>query len=629
MIHVNHPILRATARRRGFGSGRPLVAAAALSVLLPGAAFAQQQTGGGAPAPGQAVPGQSTGTPSVAGPVTATNGQLINPSTAGGNGGAVGGGSTSPGVPVLGSRNSLPLPGSENDRAPRTFTLAETIAAALQTSAAVQTGRRNVAISRNRTSEIAAQGRFNVSGAASATRFDRDTRIQINPDAPPIVTQRDHSEALSLNLTLPLDFLGQIRSATNQARLLGLVDEFALQQAQNDRVLAANRVYFNLLRAGHQVQVAAAALRSAQAQQAIAVRLWNGGVGQKLDFYRANTLVAQNQQALLRAQNNLALIRSDFNNLVGRPQDAVSEAADVPGVTVGVDVAAAAPKATGPVIAAPPAPGQVAAPPAPAAPVVPPPAAPPGPPSPPVGSPAPEVFTPFRVAPEELAAINLDQSVAAALRQRPELLAGEVNVRASDIGVRLARAGNEPTFALRASGNYYPTTSFQFPRQATAAITAQVNVPIFDNGLTRARVNEARLRTENVRTSLESARADVSLFVRQAFDNLQNAARQIEAANTALEQAVAARQLAQMRYENQVGLFLEVVDAQAALVRAENDQINAVYDYPVARAEFENAVGAPRLDSSPTSPSAPAPAAAPAPDAAAPTVPTAPAATAR
>ena len=45
----------------------------------------------------------------------------------------------------------------------------------------------------------------------------------------------------------------------------------------------------------------------------------------------------------------------------------------------------------------------------------------------------------------------------------------------------------------------------------------------------------------------------------------------------------------------QVGLFLEVTDAQAALIRAENSQVDAVYNYLTARAQYENVLGIPAL----------------------------------
>ena len=61
------------------------------------------------------------------------------------------------------------------------------------------------------------------------------------------------------------------------------------------------------------------------------------------------------------------------------------------------------------------------------------------------------------------------------------------------------------------------------------------------------------------------------------------------------EQEHLLRQLAELRYKGQVGLYLEVTDAQAALVQAENNQVDAVYNYLVARAQFQNAVGTPQV----------------------------------
>ena len=108
-------------------------------------------------------------------------------------------------------------------------------------------------------------------------------------------------------------------------------------------------------------------------------------------------------------------------------------------------------------------------------------------------------------------------------------------------------------------------------------------------------MQEARLRTQNAATSLASTRSDVALDVRQAYLNLATAAQQIGAANAALQSAIGARQLAQLRYEGQVGLYLEVTDAQSALVQAENNQVDAIYNYLVARAQFQNAVGTPQV----------------------------------
>ena len=252
--------------------------------------------------------------------------------------------------------------------------------------------------------------------------------------------------------------------------------------------------------------------------------------------------------------NSLAIAQTSYNNLAGRPLDAPVAVLDVPGVTVGDDISVSSS----------------------------------------VGAAATPAPTPYSVPISEIAAISIPQALQTAETRRPEILAAQVNIRVAETGIKLARAGLDPSLSLSAAGNYYPTPSFQFPRQRTAQITATLSIPLYDGGATRDRVDEARLRTENARTSLASTETDVELDVRQSYLNQATAARQIDAANAALKSAIAARQLAQIRYQGQVGLYLEVTDAQAALVQAENAQVDAVYNYLVSHAQFENAVGTPQ-----------------------------------
>ena len=253
---------------------------------------------------------------------------------------------------------------------------------------------------------------------------------------------------------------------------------------------------------------------------------------------------------MTRAENERDIARSTFNDLLRRPLTTPFTLQDVSGVAIGADIGGKGNNAVG------------------------------------------ATQAPLFTAPvAEVQAIDLNASVAAALQQRPEILAAEAQIRANEKGVKLARAGQEPTFDVSASGNYYPTFSLQTPRDKTAELRLAIRFPFYDGGVTDARVREAKLRTEGSRTSLESARSSVTLEVRQAYLNLSTAARQIDAANAALRQAIAARELAQVRYEGQVGLFLEVTDAQAALVRSENQQVDAVYNYLIARAQFDKAVG--------------------------------------
>lgn len=505
--------------------------------------------GGGVAAPGTATGvGNANGTGTVGNSATTGNNTAGITSGIGGNNDATNNGMNGVGGPL----GSLPAAGLAG--APQTFDLARTIQAGLQSSADVQTATRNVEIDRKRSDEAAAEGRPNVAASGTAIRYDQATKIAFG-GGPPIEILPTHQEILTFNVSNRFDITGQIRAASDQARLQSLADEFILSQVRNARILRAQTIYFNTLRAQHQVDVAQAALNNAQRQLQDATNLNAAGVGQRIDVLRAQTQVSTAQQSLTAAQNNLGIAETSFNDLVGQPLTAPERLLDPPGVILQQPVTD----------------------------------------FPRVGAPDTKAQVPLPDAPQEVSGINIANSLENANRQRPEILQAQVNVRVAETGIKLSRAGLEPTFSLSAAGNYYPTPSFQFPRQRTAQLTATLNIPLYDGGATRDRVQESRLRTENAQTSLASTQSDVALDVRQAYLNLATAAQQISAANAALQSAIGARQLAQLRYQGQVGLYLEVTDAQAALVQAENNQVDAVYNYLVTRAQFQNAVGAPQV----------------------------------
>jgi len=511
---------------------------------------------------GVAAPGTATGVGNANGTGATTGGDATgtgangtgNGSTGNGsspNGGMSGSGGTSNGASTgtAGSgQGSLPLPGSSG--VVQEYDLGRTIRAAIASSADVQTATRNVEIDRRRGDEAAAAGRPNVDASGTAIRYDQATKIALG-GGPPIEVTPTHQEILTLNVSNRFDLTGQIAAAADQARLQSLADEFVLGQIQNGRVLRAQTIYFNTLRAEHQQEVAQAALANARRQLQDATNLNAAGVGQKIDLLRAQTQVDNALQNVQAAQNNLSIAVTNFNDLVGRPLDAPVRLNDPPNVVFATPITDFSR----------------------------------------VGAPTAKAAAPLPDAPREVGAIDIGRSLRTAFTQRPEIRTAQVNVRVAQTGIKLARAGLDPTFSLSAAGNYYPTPSFQFPRQRTAQLTATLNIPLYDGGATRDRVQESRLRTENAQTSLASTQSDVALDVRQAYLNLATSAQQIGAANAALDSAIAARQLAELRYRGEVGLYLEVTDAQAALVQAENNQVDAVYNFLVARAQFQYSLG--------------------------------------
>ena len=148
-----------------------------------------------------------------------------------------------------------------------------------------------------------------------------------------------------------------------------------------------------------------------------------------------------------------------------------------------------------------------------------------------------------------------EATVTKLAESRDDVLQAETLARATELGVTLARLADKPSVALQATGNYYPTPSFQYPRQRTAVVGVSVNIPLSDGGLTRARTDEAKLRAESAQGLVGIAKGNAALEARQAFLNLRTALKQLATARAAAEHARAARDLAQVRYAGQVGFF--------------------------------------------------------------------------
>ena len=79
--------------------------------------------------------------------------------------------------------------------------------------------------------------------------------------------------------------------------------------------------------------------------------------------------------------------------------------------------------------------------------------------------------------------------------------------------------------------------------------------------------------------------------MRLAFDSVRSAATEVQTAQEGAQLAEQEVAQARRRYEAGVTNSIEVTDAQTRLDRARDNQINALYDYNVARIDLATATG--------------------------------------
>lgn len=440
-----------------------------------------------------------------------------------------------------------------------------------------------IALATNRQLAFADESLYRAIGRTS------ETRAALNPtvgtSAGPVFLDSSLQPGASAVGTLPFDISGALRSATSQAQFQEVATRLDINRTRNQVVYDVKGAFYNVLRSEALVGVATENLQNSLDQLKDANTRYKAQSVAYFDVVRAQTDVANAQKLVIQARNGVSISTGFLNNAIGidittplrvSPCNAVEEP---PGV---------APPSVTPLTPQ----GNM----------------------PPAGTKLdPNLIPPLPDAPQNLPGSYvaprpdtvIDQALTLgpefeplrkeALAARPEILEGDAQIAAAKKGILYARRSMLPTLGL--SLGYYDVRNSTGNRRINEPeASIAVTLPLYDGGLARARVQEARADVATAITNKRQAIDLVTLDVQQAYLNLVQARDQVAVANQALSQAREAFQLARVRYNAGVARagispLLEVSDAQAALTLAENNQVNALYDYNQSRAQLDRAVG--------------------------------------
>jgi outer membrane protein len=196
------------------------------------------------------------------------------------------------------------------------LTLQEAVALALRNNRAVQISARSVDKTRNALREARSNANFTIQGNATYTRFDRVAEARFGPQ--PVRIGNLENRTARLTLTQVVDISGIIRTAIRAANLTLTVSELEFERTRNDTILQVVQAYQGVARAEEFVRVAEEALRNAQERLRLIRAQVDAGVAAQFDLLRAETAVAQAEQAVLNARNQRELAAAALNNLLGR-----------------------------------------------------------------------------------------------------------------------------------------------------------------------------------------------------------------------------------------------------------------------------------------------------------------------
>lgn len=175
---------------------------------------------------------------------------------------------------------------------------------------------------------------------------------------------------------------------------------------------------------------------------------------------------------------------------------------------------------------------------------------------------------------------------------RSLLLTEELN----SINLKVIKAGYLPTFrgfasysqSLQRNDLFESEESPWFP---VTIVGVSMNLPIFDGLEKKAKLDRAKISLERARVRKEMFEESMTLEVRNARIQLDNARETVAARQRAFDLAEEIYQTAQIKYREGVGSSVEMSQAEADYYEAQNNYINALYELLIAKTDLDIALG--------------------------------------
>lgn len=191
--------------------------------------------------------------------------------------------------------------------------------------------------------------------------------------------------------------------------------------------------------------------------------------------------------------------------------------------------------------------------------------------------------------------VELDKAFLTAIQIRPEIKQYEAQVKASEKSIEIAKTDNRPS--IYALWDYYGKSVSSLSSlpskgwQDYNVVGVILSWPIFDGWLTKAKVEQAVSDLRVSRLSKEKVVKDVVLEVKKAYLDLKNALSKLKSQESELSVYKDNAAVVKHRYESGVSSLLDFSDANLKYQIAVFNNKQAIYDYLMAKSEFDRATG--------------------------------------
>jgi outer membrane protein len=410
------------------------------------------------------------------------------------------------------------------------MTLRESVDLALKQSVVIHSAREGVRASESKKKESFTGFLPRLSTYYSYTRYNEPPQSKSSITTPPyspvqVGTADNYNWAVEMRQ--PVFAGGGIKANYEISRIGEDVSRLDQAAAIQDIIRDVGVTYFNILKTERILGVAKQALQQLEAHRNVAQQFYNAGVIPKNDLLQSEVQLANGQQFLVSAENNLEMAKSQFNTVLRRDLNTPTRVEDI------------------------------------------------------------LQYKAYAVSFDECLKTALDKRPeikAAALRV--EQAGKAVDLDKSEFYPTVNMVGSYGRF-----GDTADVQGSRYQDQENWSVMARADWKFWEWGRTRHKVDASRSRENQALDALTNAKDQVSLEVKNAYLLMREAEKRVFVAKKAIEQAEENFRLNEERYKEQVATSTDVLDAQTLLTRAKSDYFNALSDYHIALTRLERSMG--------------------------------------
>lgn len=189
---------------------------------------------------------------------------------------------------------------------------------------------------------------------------------------------------------------------------------------------------------------------------------------------------------------------------------------------------------------------------------------------------------------------SVDELLDAAQEKNPGLIAARAQLAAARLDLKAAKAEGLPSISFRANlvrDNQGSTFETSRPT-SSRSVQLSISIPLYEGNLRSHRVKSSLALEEAKAADVKAREEQVALATWQAYQAVQVETENMKGADSLLVDARQAFEIARGRYRAGIGSMQDVLTAHVSLSEAQQQQIQSVTQWRVARLRLAASLGA-------------------------------------